>query len=437
MNKTTPLADRMRPQNLDEIVGQEHLLGPGQLLRRMIEADRLYSIILYGPPGTGKTSIAHVIANHTGSDFKPINATTAGKADMKRVIDGAIALWDKEQRGTILFIDEIHRFNKAQQDFLLPYVENGTVVLIGATTENPYFEVNGALLSRSRIFELKPLTNENVLKVIETAMEDPNNGYGASPIILMQDAADYLAHVVDGDVRQALNALELAAETTRPGPDGNIVIDTPVIQNCVQKRIMRFDKSGDNHYDFISAFIESMKHSEPDAVLYYLARMLEAGEDPKYIARRILVCASEDISLADPQAMSVATAAFDTVERVGLPECIYALATAAVYNATAPKSHSVCDGITAAREDVRATGNIAIPAFLQDESYKSAHKLGRGGVSDVYAFPEHYDGTNCMPEALKGRVYFEPQRFGYEQQIANYVDWCRDFKKRLVPQGNV
>lgn len=429
MNRKTPLADRMRPQTLDEIAGQEHLLGPGKLLRRMIEADQLYSVILYGPPGTGKTSIAHVIANHTGSDFKPINATTAGKADMKRVIDGALDLWKNEQRGTILFIDEIHRFNKAQQDYLLPYVEDGTVVLIGATTENPYFEVNGALLSRSRIFELKPLTKDDVMKVLTTTMEDPNNGYGASPVVLMQDAADYLANVVDGDVRQALNALELAAETTPADDQGRIIIDTPVIQNCVQKRIMRFDKSGDNHYDFISAFIESMKHSEPDATLYYLARMIEAGEDPKYIARRILVCASEDIALADPQAIQIAAAAFDTVEKVGMPECVYALAMAAVYNATAPKSHSACNGIGMAREDVQKTGNIPIPAFLQDESYKSAHKLGRGGVSDVYASPDHYDGTDCMPEELKGRIYFEPEGFGYEQNIQRYVNWCREYKK--------
>lgn len=432
MPRHTPLADRMRPKNLDEVVGQSHLLGPGQLLRRMIEADQLYSIILYGPPGTGKTSIANVIANHTGSEFRQINATTAGKADMKLVVDSAITLREKEDRGTILFIDEIHRFNKAQQDYLLPYVEDGTVVLIGATTENPYFEVNGALLSRSRIFELKPLSPDDVMQVIKTAMDDPNNGYGAPPVsmVLMLDAAQYLADVTDGDVRQALNALELAAETTRPSQNGVIYITIDVIQNCVQKRIMRFDKSGDNHYDFISAFIESMKHSEVDATLYYLARMLEAGEDPKYIARRIGVCAYRDIGLANPQAIQVAMAAFDAVERIGMPECADALAMAAIYNATSAKSNSAASALANARKDVKATGNIPIPAFLQDESYKSAHKLGRGGVSDVFAAPQHYDGTDCMPEQLKGHIYYDPQLFGYEIEIAKYIGWCEKFKAR-------
>lgn len=432
MPRQTPLADRMRPTCLDEIVGQEHLLGPGQMLRRMIEADQLYSIILYGPPGTGKTSIANVIAHHTGSNFVQINATTAGKSDMKRAIDNAIASWQNDDRGTILFIDEIHRFNKAQQDFLLPYVENGTVVLIGATTENPYFEVNGALLSRSRIFELKPLNPDHIITVLKTAMDDPNNGYGAVNIILLEPAADYLSQVVDGDIRQALNALELAATTTPPDPSTNnaILITLEVIKNCVQKRIMRFDKSGDNHYDFISAFIESMKHSEVDATLYYLARMLEAGEDPKYIARRIGVCAYRDIGLANPQAIQVAMAAFDAVERIGLPECADALAMAAVFNATSAKSNSAGTALTAAREDVKLTGNIPIPAFLQDESYKSAHKLGRGGVSDVFQSPYHYDGTDCMPDGLKGRRYFAPQLFGYETEIAKYLNWCEQFKAR-------
>ena len=436
MSRQTPLADRMRPQTLDEVVGQQHLLGPGQLLRRMIEADRMYSVILYGPPGTGKTSIAHVIAHHTGSDFHQINATTAGKADMKHVVDNAVNLWHNENRGTILFIDEIHRFNKAQQDYLLPYVENGTIVLIGATTENPYFEVNGALLSRSRIFELKPLNEQDVLKVLETAMEDTDDGYGAAPVILMRDAAEYLAKVVDGDVRQALNALELAAETTDADDQGRVVITTEVIRNCVQKRIMRFDKNGDNHYDFISAFIESMKHSEVDATLYYLARMLEAGEDPKYIARRIAVCAACDIGLADPQAIQVAMAAFDSVERIGLPECASALAMAAVYNATTAKSSSASSGLAAARADVQRTGNIPIPAFLQDESYKSAAKLGRGGVSDVFASRYHYDGTDCMPEELKGRRYFTPQAFGYERNIATYLKWCEEYKDKVRQKGS-
>lgn len=437
MGDMTPLADRMRPGSLDEIIGQEHILGKGTLLRRMIEADQLYSIILYGPPGTGKTSIANVIANHTDAKFRSINATTAGKADMKAVVEDAIKLREREHKGTILFIDEIHRFNKAQQDYLLPFVEKGIIVLIGATTENPYFEVNGALLSRSRIFELKPLSKEDTLKALLRALSDKTNGYGDRNVQMFQDAAEYLVNIVDGDLRQALNALELAVETTDPDENGGIVIHSEIIKNCVQKRILRFDKSGDNHYDFISAFIESMKHSEPDAVLYYLARMIEAGEDPKYIARRILVCASEDVGLANPMAITVAAAAFDTAEKVGYPECIHALAMAAVLNATSEKSQSAHKGLMTALDEVKKSGNIPIPAILQDESYKSAHKLGRGGISDVLSMPGHYDGTDCMPPELKDVIFFRPERYGYEAKITDFVEQCRSLKKHLsqTPDG--
>lgn len=428
MNHTIPLADRMRPSTLDEIVGQEHLLSPTGLLRRMIQADRLYSIILYGPPGTGKTSIAHVIAHTTQSEFQQINATTAGKADMKKVVDNALQQIQEHDKGTVLFIDEIHRFNKAQQDYLLPYVENGTIVLIGATTENPYFEVNGALLSRSRIFELKPLSTQNIIDLLTRTIKDTTNGLGNEAIYTTNDVLEYLANIVDGDVRQALNALELAVETTDYDETGFKVITKEIISECTQKRIMRFDKNGDNHYDFISAFIESMKHSEVDATLYYLARMIEAGEDPKYVARRILVSAYRDISLADPHAIQVAISAFLSVERIGIPECWDALAMAAVYNATAPKSNSASCGLAHAKNAVKRTRNIPIPAFLQDESYKSAHKLGRGGVSDVFAAPYHYDGTDCMPEELKGETYFVPQPFGYEQNIEKYLNWCKTYK---------
>lgn len=425
----SPLATRMRPTTLDQIVGQTHILGDSALLSRMIRADQLSSIILYGPPGTGKTTIANVIANTTGKDFQQINATTSSKTDMRRIVENAIKLAETAQRDTILFIDEIHRFNKAQQDYLLPYVENGTVILIGATTENPYFEVNGALLSRSRIFELKPLSSEDIAKSVKRALNDTINGYGnRNDIVITDETIEYLAHIVDGDVRQALNALELAIETTDASPDGLVYITNDVIANCTQKKIMRFDKQGDNHYDFISAFIESMKHSEVDAALYYLARMLEAGEDPKYIARRLVVCASRDIGLADPQAFDIAVNAFLTVERVGLPECTSALAMSTVYNATAPKSNSAGIGLLAAIEDVKATGNIPIPAFLQDESYKSAYKLGRGGVSDVYMTPCHYDGTDCMPPELKGHIYYKTQGFGYENTIQKYLDWCEAYK---------
>lgn len=434
-----PLAARMRPKTINEIEGQEHLLAPGKLLRRMITADRLSSVILYGPPGTGKTTIANVIAHETNADFQTVNATTAGKADMKAVVDSARLLRDEQDRPTVLFIDEIHRFNRTQQDYLLPYVENGTVILIGATTENPYFEVNGALLSRSRIFELKPLSRENVMHGIRRALTDKENGYGNRNIILDGDALEYMADMADGDMRQALNALELAVETTEPHtePKSNVSythITSAVVEDCMQKRVMRYDKSGDNHYDLISAFIESMKHSEVDAALYYLARMLEGGEDPKYIARRIMVCAFRDIGLADPLACMVAAAAFDCAEKVGLPECADALAMAAIYNATTSKSNSASAALAKAREEVASSGNIPVPAFLQDESYKSAHKLGRGGVSDVFASPEHYDGTDCMPPELNHKKFFTPDSFGHNAYIAKYLAWCEMYRK-ANPKG--
>lgn len=429
MAKRQPLADRMRPQTLDEIIGQQHILAPGALLYRMIKADMLSSIVLYGPPGTGKTTIASVIAHTTNMDFYQVNATTSGKADMKTVTSGAQQLWEEENRGTILFIDEIHRFNKAQQDFLLPFVENGTIVLIGATTENPYFEVNKALISRSTIFELKPLTSEEIAQSIQRALHDTRNGYGARPINMLPNVVEYLAKLADGDVRTALNALELAIETTDPDTLGIIQITTDIVSNCTQKRVMRFDKNGDNHYDFISAFIESMKHSEPDAALYYLARMLEAGEDPKYIARRLIVDAAEDIGLADPQALNIAVNAFLTVERVGMPECASALAMSTVYNSLSLKSNSASSGLNKARQTVRDTGNVPIPSFLQDESYKSAHKLGRGGISDIFSVPYHYDATDCMPEELKGLKFYAPENAGYEVNLKAYYDWCEKFKK--------
>lgn len=436
MPRLNPLADRMRPKKLDDIIGQSHILAPGALLYRMIQADQLYSIILYGPPGTGKTTIANVIANTTNKTFRQINATTAGKADMRKITDDAIALWTTENRGTILFIDEIHRFNKAQQDYLLPFVENGTIVLIGATTENPYFEVNGALLSRSRIFELKPLTKDEICVAIERTLKDDWNGYGTKNVVMSQDTIRHLAHIVDGDIRQALNALELAVDTTAPEDDDSIQITDNVISNCTQKKIMRFDKNGDNHYDFISAYIESMKHSDVDASLYYLARMLSAGEDPKYVARRLIVDASCDIGLADPQALLIAVAAFQAVERVGMPECASALAMSTIYNATAPKSNSASKALASAMQDVEVTGNLPIPAFLQDESYKSAHKLGRGGVSDVFShkFPYNFDPYfDGMPPELQGHEYYFTQGLGREVDVKKYLDWCEDYRRRVRP----
>lgn len=425
-----PLADRMRPKTVDDIIGQDHIFAKNKLLRRMIEADRLTSIILYGPPGTGKTSIANVIAHTTNACFRPINATTAGKADMKAIIEGASALREAEDKNTILFIDEIHRFNKAQQDYLLPFVEQGMITLIGATTENPYFEVNGALLSRSSVFELKSLSKADVIIAIDRALKDPVDGFGKTNIDMPADAKDYIASVTDGDVRHALNALELAAITTPPDNSGIIHITTDVIMECAQIRVMRFDKRGDNHYDFISAFIESMRHSDVDATLYYLARMLSAGEDPKYIARRLIVFAGEDNSLADPTAHILAVSAFLAVERVGMPEAMYSLALSAVYCAAAPKTHSVQAGIHAAMNAVKNTGNISIPAFLQDESYKSARKLNRGGVTDVYQTPFYYDGLDCLPRPLRGSKFFDISKpFGHEREVKKFMDWCEGYLK--------
>ena len=431
-----PLASRMRPQRLEDIAGQKHLLGDGKLLRRMIEADRIESIILYGPPSTGKTSIANVIANTTGSTFERVNATTAGKADMKRVVEAAKTRLEQDKQKTILFIDEIHRFNKAQQDFLLPFVEDGTVILIGATTENPYFEVNGALLSRSRIFELKPLSSQDVIEVLQRAINDKENGVGNMLFEIDDDALEYLANVVDGDVRQALNALELACLTTPCNLAGAFAISLETIKECTQKRVMRFDKNGDNHYDFISAFIESMRHSDADASMYYLARMIAAGEDPKYIARRLICQASEDVGLANPDVLTTAINAFLAVERVGLPECTGALAQATLAIALSPKSNLVAKSYGRAISLVKQTGNIPIPAFLQDESYKSAHKLGRGGVSDVYQFKNNFDGTDCMPEELKGIKIVEiDEPMAKEKAAAAYLDFTRKYKDWLE-KGN-
>lgn len=432
----TPLADRMRPQTLDEIAGQKHLLAEGKLLRRMIEADRVTSIILYGPPSTGKTSLANVIANTTKASFCRVNATTAGKADMKKIVEAAKSLRESEGRKTIMFIDEIHRFNKAQQDYLLPFVENGTITLIGATTENPYFEVNGALLSRSTIFELKPLSPEDVKEVVQRAIEDKERGVGYLDFEIDDDALDYLCNVVDGDARRALSALELACMTTPANLAGAFAIDLETIKECTQRRIMRFDKGGDNHYDMISAFIESMRHSDADASVYYLARMIAAGEDPKYIARRLIVQASEDVGLANPDVLSCAVNAFLAVERVGLPECTGALAQTTLAIALSPKSNFVAKSYGNAAALVEQTGNIPIPAFLQDESYKSAHKLGRGGVSDVYQFKDNYDGTYCMPQELQDvrLVTFDKAMF-HEKENKTYYDFTEQYRNAIKKNG--
>ncbi|MCR5272925.1 MAG: replication-associated recombination protein A [Lachnospiraceae bacterium] len=418
--KDAPLAARMRPQTLDEVVGQEEIIGEDKLLYRAIKADRLSSIVLYGPPGVGKTTLAKVIANTTSADFHQVNATIAGKKDMEAVVNTAKNNLGGYGRKTILFIDEIHRFNKAQQDYLLPYVEDGTIILIGATTENPYFEVNGALLSRSRIFELKPLSKDNILTLIKRSFESDRGvkGYDAS---ITDDAADFLADIADGDARAALNAIELAVLTTDRSEDGIIHIDLKVAEECIQKKAIRYDKTGDNHYDTIAAFIESMCGSDPDAAIYYLARMLSAGEDVKYIARRMLVAASEEVGNADPMAICVAASAAIAVERVGMPESRIILAQAASYIASAPKSNSAYLGIEKALRTVKETGNLPIPPYLQDSSYKGAASLGRGvGYKYAHDYPNHWVLQQYLPDGVALERFYEPNDIGHEKDIKEY-----------------
>ncbi|MBR0119224.1 MAG: replication-associated recombination protein A [Eubacterium sp.] len=419
--KESPLASRMRPRTLDEVMGQEHIIGKDKMLYRAIKADKLGSVIFYGPPGTGKTTLAKVIAGTTEANFSQINATSAGKKDMEEVVAKAkesIAAYGKK---TILFIDEIHRFNKGQQDYLLPFVEDGTLTLIGATTENPYFEVNGALLSRSIIFELKPLTDENIKSIINKALSDDERGLGTFRACIDDDAIDFLADTAGGDARMALNAIELGVLTTDRSDDGLIHITLKVAEECIQKRKVSYDKLGDNHYDTISAFIKSMRGSDPDAAVYYLARMLEAGEEITFIARRIMICASEDVGMADPMAIVVASAAAQIVERVGLPEARIPLAEAAVYVATAPKSNASYMAIDSALSYVRNHPGYAIPPYLQDSHYKGAAKLGRGlDYKYAHDFPGHYVDQQYLPDEVKDERFFEPGENGYELKIREY-----------------
>mgnify|MGYP000459092960 FL=1 len=416
----SPLASRLRPTTLDEVVGQEHIIGKGKLLYRAIKADKLSSILFYGPPGTGKTTLAKVIANTTSAEFMQINATSAGKKDMEDVVQKAKDNAGMYGKKTILFIDEIHRFNKGQQDYLLPFVEDGTVILIGATTENPYFEVNAALLSRSIIFELHPLSAENIKTLLQRAVSD-EKGLAAYKAKIDPDALDFLAEISGGDARMALNAIELGVLTTQRSEDGIIHITQEVATECIQKRVVRYDKSGDNHYDTISAFIKSMRGSDPDAAVYYLARMLYAGEDIKFIARRIMICASEDVSNADPMALVVATSAAQAVERVGMPEARIILAQAVTYVASAPKSNSAITAIDEAMESVRNEKISGIPTHLQDAHYKSASKLGHGvGYQYAHAFPNHYVEQQYLPDELVGRAFYRPTKNGYEKTIQEY-----------------
>ena len=428
--KEAPLASRLRPRTLDEVVDQQHILGPGKLLRRAIQADKLSSILLYGPPGTGKTTIARVIANTSSAEFTQINATMAGKKDMEQEISAA-----KERRGmygkkTILFIDEIHRFNKSQQDYLLPFVEDGTVVLIGATTENPYFEVNGALISRSTIFELKPLSPDDITTLIRRAVHDKERGMGVYNAQITDDAAAFLADVAGGDARLALNAVELGILTTEPSEDGVIHITQDVARECIQRRAARYDKNGDNHYDTISAFIKSMRGSDPDAALYYLAKMINAGEDPVFIARRIMICASEDVGMADPDALCVAVAASQAVERIGMPEGRIPLAQAAVYVACAPKSNASYLGIDRALSYVRSHPQAPVPSWLMDSHYKGAGKLGHGlGYLYAHDFPNHYVEQQYLPDACKDEVFYEPGELGYEKTIRQHLEFIKKKEK--------
>ncbi len=426
MDKDSPLASRLRPTSLDEIVGQKHILGKDKLLYRSIKADKLSSMIFYGPPGTGKTTLARVIANTTGAEFKQLNATVAGKKDMEEVTAAARDTLGMYNRKTILFIDEIHRFNKGQQDYLLPFVEDGTVILIGATTENPYFEVNGALISRSVIFELKPLSEDDIKELIHRAVYDEKKGMGAYNAVIDDDAADFLADMSDGDARTALNAIELGILTTDRGADGKIHITLDVAQECVQKRVIKYDKSGDNHYDTISAFIKSMRGSDPDAAIFYLARMLTAGESVTFIARRMMICASEDVGNADPNALVVATAAAQAVERVGMPEAQIILSQAVAYIATAPKSNASCVAIEQAMRAVQETPQVTIPVHLQDAHYKGAAKLGHGkGYKYAHDYPGNYVQQQYMPYELNGREFYKPSGNGYEVKIKEHMKKLR------------
>nr|WP_317283074.1 replication-associated recombination protein A [uncultured Sellimonas sp.] len=424
--KESPLASRLRPTTLEEVVGQQHIIGKGKLLYRAIKADKLSSVIFYGPPGTGKTTLAKVIANATSAKFRQINATVAGKKDMESVVEEAKQTLGMYQKKTILFIDEIHRFNKGQQDYLLPFVEDGTIILIGATTENPYFEVNRALISRSTVFELKPLSKEEIKVLIERAVYDTKKGMGSYRAEIDEDAKDFLADMACGDARLALNAIELAVLTTERGQDDKIHLTLDVVSECIQKRVVRYDKDGDNHYDTISAFIKSMRGSDPDAAVYYLAKMLYAGEDIKFIARRIMICASEDVGNADPMALNVAVSAAQAVERVGMPEAQIILSQAALYVASAPKSNSAVMAIAAAMDNVKKV-KTTVPAHLQDAHYGGHEELGHGiGYKYAHDYPYHYVEQQYLPEEIKNATFYVPGNNGKEKEIKEWLNFIKN-----------
>ena len=420
LENESPLASRMRPTSLEEVVGQEHIIGKDKLLYRAIKADKLSSIIFYGPPGTGKTTLAKVIANTTSSRFTQMNATVAGKKDMEAVIKEAQSQLGMYGTKTILFIDEIHRFNKGQQDYLLPFVEDGTIILIGATTENPYFEVNSALISRSIIFELHALEKKDIEKLLERAVSDKEKGMGSYQAVLDEDAKEFLADNAGGDARAALNAIELGILTTDRAGDGKIHIDLQTASQCIQKRVVRYDKTGDNHYDTISAFIKSMRGSDPDAAVYYLAKMLYAGEDIKFIARRIMICAAEDVGNADPNALNVAVSAALGVERIGMPEARILLSQAVTYIACAPKSNASYMAINEAMESVK-NKKTTVPPHLQDAHYGGASNMGHGiGYRYAHDYPNHYVEQQYLPDEIKGSRFYRPEDIGYEKEIRKY-----------------
>lgn len=427
-----PLAARMRPRTIQEFTGQEHIVGEGKLLRRAIEADQISSLILYGPPGTGKTTLAKVIAGTTKTYFTELNAVTAGVADIRKVIDQAKERYLLHRQRTTLFIDEIHRFNKAQQDALLPFVEEGTIILIGATTENPFFEVNAALLSRSQIFQLQPLSYDDMARILQIALEDEVNGYGELSIILNEDAKDHLIQYSAGDARRLLNALELAVKTTVPNENHVIEIDLQVAVESIQRRAVRYDKAGDYHYDTVSALIKSIRGSDPDAALFWMAQMLDAGEDPLFIARRVVIAASEDIGNADPQALTIAVAAFQSLQFLGMPEGRIPLAQAITYCASAPKSNASYKAMNEAINWVRKNGHRPVPVHLKDAHYKGAAALGHGeGYLYPHHFPENYVEQRYLPEGMSD-TFYHPTNNGYEKEISAYLDRTNKKQRKNV-----